>query len=108
MKIKKVLTKAARQIIKYENFDGGLAQSVERRNHNPCVVGSNPSPATIKRKPVLFVPALVLSVRIGFETTGSGFVTNFQADAPACGDSRKVSPAKVSGSGRANLPPVII
>ncbi len=48
MKIKKVLTKAARQIIKYENFDGGLAQSVERRNHNPCVVGSNPSPATNK------------------------------------------------------------
>ena len=33
-------------IKRYENFDGGIAQSVERRNHNPCVVGSNPSPAT--------------------------------------------------------------
>ena len=26
---------------------GGIAQSVERRNHNPCVGGSNPSLATI-------------------------------------------------------------
>ena len=34
-------------IIKDNEFNGGLAQSVERRNHNPCVVGSNPSPATI-------------------------------------------------------------
>ena len=29
-------------------FDGGIAQSVEQRNHNPCVVGSNPSLATNK------------------------------------------------------------
>lgn len=42
-----LLTKANINIIKYFEFDGGLAQSVERRNHNPCVVGSNPSPATI-------------------------------------------------------------
>lgn len=45
---KKLLTNDVRRIIKYENFDGGVAQSVERRNHNPCVVGSNPSLATIK------------------------------------------------------------
>ena len=41
------ITKTNINIIKYFEFDGGLAQSVERRNHNPCVVGSNPSPATI-------------------------------------------------------------
>ena len=44
---KYVLTKRIWHIIKYLEFDGGIAQSVERRNHNPCVVGSNPSPATI-------------------------------------------------------------
>ena len=45
------MTNLNRKIIKYENFDGGVAQSVERRNHNPCVVGSNPSLATNKKTP---------------------------------------------------------
>ncbi len=45
------MTNVNREIIKYENFDGGVAQSVERRNHNPCVVGSNPSLATNKKTP---------------------------------------------------------
>ena len=39
-----------RNIIKDVNSDGGIAQSVEQRNHNPCVGGSNPSLATIKEK----------------------------------------------------------
>lgn len=43
---KYLLTNTNINIIKDNEFDGGLAQSVERRNHNPCVVGSNPSPAT--------------------------------------------------------------
>ena len=37
-----------RNIIKDVNSDGGIAQSVEQRNHNPCVGGSNPSLATIQ------------------------------------------------------------
>ena len=28
------------------NLSGGIAQSVEQRDHNPQVGGSNPSPAT--------------------------------------------------------------
>ena len=40
------MTKPNYHITKYIELVGGLAQSVERRNHNPCVVGSNPSPAT--------------------------------------------------------------
>ncbi len=27
-------------------FPGGIAQLVEQRNHNPCVVGSSPAAAT--------------------------------------------------------------
>ena len=33
--------------------DGELAQLVEQRNHNPCVGGSNPSFATIKKANLL-------------------------------------------------------
>ena len=47
---KYLLTKTNINIIKDNEFDGGLAQSVERRNHNPCVVGSNPSLATNKKR----------------------------------------------------------
>ena len=35
--------------VKYTRL-GGIAQLVERRNHNPCVGGSNPSSATKKTK----------------------------------------------------------
>ena len=63
---KKILTNPNRHIIKYEKFDGGIAQSVERRNHNPCVVGSNPSLATIKKRPLYEVFFLWI-LNLGFE-----------------------------------------
>ena len=33
-----------------EKFDAGWSSLVARRAHNPKVVGSNPAPATIKKK----------------------------------------------------------
>ena len=63
---KYLLTKTNINIIKDNEFDGGLAQSVERRNHNPCVVGSNPSPATIKRK-LLFKELFIYGKELEFK-----------------------------------------
>ena len=77
---KKLLTNGNIQFIKYENFDGGVAQSVERRNHNPCVVGSNPSLATNKKDPVFRVFFYCVISEGGFEPTGSGFDYKAKAD----------------------------
>lgn len=40
--------------IKWYMVCGGLAQSVEQRNHNPPVAGSIPAPATTIFKELLF------------------------------------------------------
>lgn len=48
--MKKILLTKNKKTDKSVLVDGGLAQSVEQRNHNPCVEGSNPPPATNKKK----------------------------------------------------------
>ena len=51
-KAKKSACRGGRHLLFYAAFSrhGGLAQSVEQRNHNPRVGGSIPSPATIEGK----------------------------------------------------------
>lgn len=40
--------------LKVENLSGGIAQSVEQRDHNPRVGGSIPSPATKNQVKIKF------------------------------------------------------
>lgn len=72
-KAKNILTKLNYHIIKDYGFAGGLAQSVERRNHNPCVVGSNPSPATIIKKAHFLVSFFIICKGWDLNPRQSGF-----------------------------------
>ena len=54
--------------IKWYMVCGGLAQSVEQRNHNPSVAGSIPAPATtcfltVLQKTVFFIPFFLRFLR---------------------------------------------